>query len=879
MNSMTMFWRIVWKDVRIQRQAWLAILIATPFVHLAYQAFMALESAPTEPLGHLAVALVASVVYMLGCGATLFSSEDESGTLDLLRSFPISSGRVFLAKISLGVVSGLALAITLSLIAGLAFGGGDVGDAWPRIVAAAGVGGVELFAWSILCGFLTRHPLWAAALGVTIPSFLLGTLYPALWPQVPSTLGVFQNHVSFLEARSVIVVGLLAVNALLARAWFTGRLDEWRMGWSWRRSAPSDSWIRPATQIGRWAPWRRHFWLTIRQGRWFMLGLIALHGICFGWWFPEVNSGRSAYDPGLLYLPLIVTALAAGVLGFGLDQFQGRFRFYAEQGVDVRQVWWSRQLVWGGVLLLSLLMTLVPAVFNRGDYLWFDQWGHQTTIVIYASVILFAVGQLSAFFLRRLIVAAVAPFLSLLPVMTWAAFIHVGGVSPWIGIAPIPPALLLVTWYFARPWYDERLDRRAKIQLGVMLLGPLLAVGLLTCAYRALELRDMDPGFSQAALIHGGSRDEGKVRNQFLQIARAPAGDWNVPARRAELIKQLDSLLATQSGPVCDWQREIDEIRWSSLETQIVGDARRVINGLVNAARQDIQDKRLDDAWAHLVRALRIVRWLEDYASVETYQSALRAETYVFREIQQWAKAPGQTAAQLRDAAASLASLEERLSGGLDSIKLGILATERMIEGKIQPLASERDEVAPAVISWFPSERIRSRRLLHQFSWHALADQQRRLESVRLNRGVTTFGYGLPLSNVEFQRALQNSYLPASAYITTHVGWTYMEQVVRYRGSRAALLIGAEAIDEGQLPTSLEGWPNNRERSLPKDPVTGGSFVYLPTAQRGPAVWSPGLAQGVTVKLLADGSYEFTRWNRPIAEESVLKLGVFFEIP
>lgn len=880
MNSMTMFWRMAWKDLRIQRQTWLAILVLTPVVQVAYQAMMALEGAPTDPQGHIAVALVAAAVYMLGCGATLFSSEDESGTIDLLRSFPVSAGRVFLAKIALGLVSGIVLAIVLFVMAQVAFARGDFGDQLPRTVAAVCVGGVELFVWSLLFGFLTRHPLWAACLGVTVPSALLGSLYPAFGPDQSWSGEIFQNHVSYLEARSVVAMGLLIVNAWLARAWFTGRLEEWRGVLAWRKPAVASSWSPAAIAIDRWSPWRRHLWLTIRQGRWFIAALVAFHALALVLWLRQVNSARDANDPVLLFAPLYLTALLGGALGFGLDQFRGRFRFYAEQGVDARQVWWSRQLVWGGVLALSQLTLLIPAAVNRWAPAWQENWFFMAKLAFFSSIVLYAVGQAAAFFLRRLIVAAIVPWLALGPVMSWTTFILLSGVPAILGIAPLPLALLAVTWYYARPWYDERLDTRAKAQLGALVTSPFAVVVLLTCGYRAFELPDVDPGFSPAAFLHAGSRDGGQARNEFLAIAHSPDNEWREPARRAELIQRLDRLLENQTGPLCDWQQEINDIRWSSLETAIVGEARRLINGLLLASQEARTEGRWDESWSHLVRCLRIVRWLEDYASTETYVSAWRAETVVFREINHWAEAPGQTAEQLRKAADSLAVLEERLTGGVDSIKLSMVSSEGMINGSVDWPDSERHNVSSTLLRWLPSEKIRSRRLLHRYSWYSLDAQLRQLESLRLNRKTTPeLGYGIPVAEADLQVAVRNTILPTPAQESAQVGWIHLDRIVRYRGTRAAILIAAQAVDSGHIAQSLDLRATDRPGRLPIDPVTGEPFVYLPASKQGPVLWSPGLHTGVSAKSRADGTYVFTRWNRASTEADALRTGNCFKIP
>ena len=94
----SIFWRLVWKEYRLQRALWIAMAVLTV---LAQFAVVAYESCQLQlgmaPLYLIAVALPS--LYALGCGATLFAGEHEADTYEFQRSLPVHALSVFVGKI------------------------------------------------------------------------------------------------------------------------------------------------------------------------------------------------------------------------------------------------------------------------------------------------------------------------------------------------------------------------------------------------------------------------------------------------------------------------------------------------------------------------------------------------------------------------------------------------------------------------------------------------------------------------------------------------------------------------------------------------------------------------------------------------------------
>ncbi|MEN6497283.1 MAG: ABC transporter permease, partial [Thermoguttaceae bacterium] len=120
-------WRLFWKEFRVQWQFWIAMAVLTALMQLVILATASLADRTPWLFG---AALVLTAFYALGCGATLFATEHETGTFDFQRALPVSSRLLFASKTTFGVVSVLAFCGTLWLVAALM-----AGRPWPSVEA------------------------------------------------------------------------------------------------------------------------------------------------------------------------------------------------------------------------------------------------------------------------------------------------------------------------------------------------------------------------------------------------------------------------------------------------------------------------------------------------------------------------------------------------------------------------------------------------------------------------------------------------------------------------------------------------------------------------------------------------------------------------
>ena len=123
---------------------------------------------------------------MLGCAATLFSVEHETGTFDFQRVLPANQPRVFWAKIWFALMSSLALTLLLSIVTrGLFVPTLPQGGHW-----FANFGGLllaEVFVWSVLCSLLIKQPLWGVIASIIVQTLVVNTVLPYVARLDPNT--------------------------------------------------------------------------------------------------------------------------------------------------------------------------------------------------------------------------------------------------------------------------------------------------------------------------------------------------------------------------------------------------------------------------------------------------------------------------------------------------------------------------------------------------------------------------------------------------------------------------------------------------------------------------------------------------------------------
>ena len=124
MTTAAIFWRLFWKEYRLQRALWIAMAVLTTLLMLLVVEFTLVPRTDSTSMFGIAVALPA--FYCLGCGATLFAGRTRGRHYEFQRSLPVGAGRVFAAKIAFALLSTI-VAVRSDVVAGV------VAERWNAI--------------------------------------------------------------------------------------------------------------------------------------------------------------------------------------------------------------------------------------------------------------------------------------------------------------------------------------------------------------------------------------------------------------------------------------------------------------------------------------------------------------------------------------------------------------------------------------------------------------------------------------------------------------------------------------------------------------------------------------------------------------------------
>ncbi len=491
MFSDTQFWRLVWKEYRVQRPLWLALLIATPFLQAGMLGmrwvFDDFRMSPftTETANALtAIGFIASVIYLLGCSATMFSVEHETGVFDFQRVLPTNQARVFLAKVGFAFVSCLLLTVALWLVTrGVFLSDGPRGSTWFGTYGLLYM--AEVFAWSIFASLLIRQPLWGVIAAVALQSWTMQVVLPYLTTGRADGLQWLNQERPFLVSRFLVLAVLIVADMVLGRLWFEDRLrlPRWRFRWkpdfvpSYATNVELPAYVGQR-QIG----WSRLLWLSWRDGRWVMAGVLA----CYGYLFLTL---RLPGGFGVLALVSFVGCFVFGLFAFAPEQWGGRFRFLTERGGSPRTAWFCRQVIWLPPIVLMCVGTAWKFSQEQANYQRpIAEAAVEAMMMLVYPLIGYSAGQLAAMLFRSTVMAiAIGIGLYFVGGM-WGALMLSWLAPIWWTVGSLPAIGLFVTWLKANDWVEERRDRTARWRTALGLGVPVMLLLISTATYRVVQI-------------------------------------------------------------------------------------------------------------------------------------------------------------------------------------------------------------------------------------------------------------------------------------------------------------------------------------------------------------------------------------------------------
>lgn len=583
MTTTDIFRRVLWKEYRVLRAFWIAVVA----IVLAIEAFAWLFLAGREATQTFEVVVsVFIALYALAAGAILFAVEREEGTDTFLTTLPVGSGRLFVPKVVLGIASTLALAAVLFLIVrawqalGLTEPVERIGvwaNGKPRDPLALAAIACDVFACGLLCSLLLKRPLIAACLGagvavlVTYASTLITNSLAdePVQNRTPGDYGWIWSVTLF-----ALSAGVFLVDVAVGQRWLewgslrikrrrnVGNIAEKRAAAAAKRAAHGPTWLGAFGRL-LWQEWRQ---------TWRMMTIYLGVGTLVMAWMLTPDGSRDTNVNSAMILSGFLAALM-GASTFYADQDRSQFRFFGERPVRPRMVWLNRLFVWGAVLVVFLaIATPLWVAVTLGDLTLLVKHmdnsyvdGERTpgsftgTLFQLPAVLSFAIlvsvayasGQLCSMLLRSGIIAAFLGVVLAAAMLAWSVGMSALGVNWWLSIAPLPIIMLWVTWLRAPHWIAERTGRWPWTRLGLSLAVPLLAVGIATASYRMFQIPRVAPGFSPeqfAAEVTPAARETTQLylRAASMLDSRLWSAPHNPTVGRGDyLVATMDGLLAT----------------------------------------------------------------------------------------------------------------------------------------------------------------------------------------------------------------------------------------------------------------------------------------------------------------------------------------------
>jgi hypothetical protein len=762
--NLSIFWRVFWKEYRLQRALWLAMALIAVIAQVLV--------AWSAPAGHgrsdvAAIAFVLAVglpsLYSLGCGAALFAGESEAGTQQFQRSLPAGSMTVFLAKVTFAVASmvgmwvcTMAVFMLLCRLTNLSIRGGD----WAGMIwATFGFLGLETLAWAVFFSLLTRRVLVAAILGIVAASLCAHGIANTL-----ALHGGMEPYVRALPSRAAIVFVLAIADAWLVTRWFSERRQNTPpviAPTATSTTAPAASFSDRLQRPHRLTMLGRLVWQHWRQSRWFTVGMIVLlilvtaalvlllfhecgpfHARGNGAWFWEFRSGKASVEGDhLLFCMTLALVLAPaplfGVVTFLADQRRRGFRFLADHGVPPNFVWLSRQLLTLGLptlvfLLLTFALLLLPLfapqIEPRGGLdcqrfaLSVAGWQSFCYLALLATgytILGIAVGQCCSMFFRSVVLASLFSLLVTGILAAWSAMMLFWQVNWLWSIAPIVLALLLATRLHTRDWLAERSGLRAWLRPGLTLLVPAVSLLVAVPYYRAHQFPLVAPGFSPAEFSSPLTLEEKVTLEAYRNASKL------FTARGHGLLTIQESERLTPADPEIAWVRANPKAVEAALAAsrRPIGnlpgssaippkeDIARLARLLVCSAAVAEKDGKLDAAFDQYLAAVRMAVFvhkccplpLRQFEPAENREfQANNIEMSVHARLPGWAARPGQTPERILAAMRQLDQLTSAVSPS-DAVKQTYFRVQRYLAGDHDAIFDANDSfpaLPPLTVLW-----------------------------------------------------------------------------------------------------------------------------------------------------------------------------------
>jgi hypothetical protein len=848
-------WRIAWKEYRTQRPLWVAMAVLALLVQSGYFVVATVRGDAVSEQVLFTIAMGAAVIYALGCGATLFATERETGTFEFQRGLPLDWRSLLVGKAGFGAASVVALAMALWISTIGASGGRspswlDSGQLWGGGLLAAW----EVFAWSLLFSLLLDRPLIAAVLGIAVPSAIVHLAGPAVAGFDYHSVGL-RHYLALVPSRIGIALTISAANVWLASRW----LRESGETWDADARPPEDAREADAERISPIAKpgWQSGFWRLVwqqwHQTRWttvaISLGYISAIALTLradrpSNWIP-ISSGW-----------LVPAAALCGVAVFLADQRRQAYRFFAERGIGPRWIWLSRQLVGMAPLAACLAAAVVfwalypqwelgrtrwPAAQSDSQF----AWG-----AICCVLLAYTAGQACSMFFHSAILALVATAFSVVLLVAWVVLMRAAEISWAWSVLPVPVVLLVATWRRAPDWILERASWPARWRLGSTLAAPAAVLVAAVILFRIDEIPRVAPGLDVDEFLSPPTAEQTETIRLYQLATRdlripntEPTLEGSITERRHWAVQEetrIKQLLEASHRPACPfWNPALGKTRVDGFDIALAL--------LSSSYGQLLDGGRLDEAWERSRAALHLANCLRTRASETTYREGDRIEGYVCDWLPRWAAHSQQTPERIKAAIRELEAISQDVPSAAAIVHNAYVEAVRPLDGDFRRLESEDAKavrtlrLAYALLPW---EVARARRL----AGFAAANQLAWLQAVErsLHRRIATprprVEFSQPHDWYQFNALMRTTPLARRGFWGLGIAHRWDHQVLQQemfrRAVRIQLALLAWRHEHERFPEKLDDLAGPYFDQLPRDPWTDRPFRYEPRGWPTDTRWS-----------------------------------------
>lgn len=688
--SDALFRRVAWKEYRMLRGFWLAVLVLGMLMQWA---MVQLSFKTTDFSGTmLLVAWGAAALYAVGAAVTLFSAESEEQTRGFLLNLPGRWLPMFAAKVAIAVISAFTLGLILCATGGLINGGTWASVArFQDLAAIGGVAVLEALAWGLLFSLWMKQPLLAAVLAMAAASFSIQVAI-GLTPTIHYQTFSIKSCREAIPMRLLLTLLVFTVDVLLGMRWFQiapSRVREKNRLANLGASLSDAVRTFTGSKGTHRSVMTRLIWQTSRESWKTMLASIPIAiflmvAIAIPLGAFHLSGDLASPMITLLFLPALF-----GAFVFRADQRGDSRQFLVAHAARPRYVWLARHLFWGTGLFAIMLVvgiaiwvtfgwdmnrTLHKASVNgyggntyhhpplkelwqlafhlqQGEY-----FALLYTSMSWASIFTaYALGQFCSLMLRREVLAGLLALVLSVVLAAWVLATGFWQLSALWFVLPIGVGAMLATWLRMPDWVVSRNRVRTWVLPIAAVAVPLvLAVVTLPSARLSQLMAEQGHGkFMEKIRQYDAGRAAGEETALAYERFHATLSKEVGPSEDG-----IADLIAITQKPTCRFPFAVD--------LQIPNSPHKLLGDLTYVLTKDAQ--RLQSSGnleAALERYLAIVRMQKHALShqpsstVESIQRngiiySGRRLPRIDKSILAWAKHSDQTSELLRKAVAGL---------------------------------------------------------------------------------------------------------------------------------------------------------------------------------------------------------------------------------